>query len=233
MRSVVANHGPGSNPSLTSKNPPPTLNTLSSVSMRESRIQYLCDPQWFRDTANRGPTTIVAPESQFRTCPSDHDIAFSARLSEEATRVSQRFGRLTINFSRCVCVERSADGLRAADRYDGVGVTYYLLLISRRANDSVEKRRRLSVEMRRRFENFARSADGLFCLRELLSADICFGVVLFVELIEFILFARIMNFVSEKSNAIVGVVTTGFECLPPSCDGLTGPDDHGPMISTG
>ncbi|KZV48438.1 hypothetical protein F511_17520 [Dorcoceras hygrometricum] len=33
------------------------------------------------------------------------------------------------------------------------------------------------------------------------------------------------------SNAIVGVVTTGFECLPPSCDGLTGPDDHGPMIS--
>ncbi|KZV20909.1 hypothetical protein F511_14923 [Dorcoceras hygrometricum] len=25
-----------------------------------------------RDTASRGPTTIVAPESQFRTCPSDH-----------------------------------------------------------------------------------------------------------------------------------------------------------------
>ncbi|KZV29311.1 hypothetical protein F511_08318 [Dorcoceras hygrometricum] len=41
--------------------------------MRESRIQYLCDPQWFRDTASRGPTTIVPPESQFRTCPSDHD----------------------------------------------------------------------------------------------------------------------------------------------------------------
>ncbi|KZV43105.1 hypothetical protein F511_04497 [Dorcoceras hygrometricum] len=39
--------------------------------------------------------------------------------------------------------------------------------------------------------------------------------------------------VPEKSNAIIGVVTTGFECLPPSCDGLTGPDDHGPMISTG
>ncbi|KZV32138.1 hypothetical protein F511_10842 [Dorcoceras hygrometricum] len=36
---------------------------------------------------------------------------------------------------------------------------------------------------------------------------------------------------SEKSNAIVGAVTTGYECLPPSCDGLTGPDDHGPMIS--
>ncbi|KZV21214.1 ABC transporter G family member 22 [Dorcoceras hygrometricum] len=87
------------------------------------------------------------------------------------------------------------------------------------------------VEMRRRFENFARSADGLFCLRELLSADICCGVVLFVELIEFYILFHEMNFVPEKSNAIVGVVTTGFECLPPSCDGLTGPDDHGPMIS--
>ncbi|KZV23598.1 hypothetical protein F511_12733 [Dorcoceras hygrometricum] len=27
-----------------------------------------------RDTASRGPTTIVVPESQFRTCPSDHGI---------------------------------------------------------------------------------------------------------------------------------------------------------------
>ncbi|KZV27954.1 L-type lectin-domain containing receptor kinase I.9-like [Dorcoceras hygrometricum] len=36
---------------------------------------------------------------------------------------------------------------------------------------------------------------------------------------------------AEKSNAIVGAVTTGYECLPPSCDGLTGLDDHGPMIS--
>ncbi|KZV22244.1 hypothetical protein F511_21078 [Dorcoceras hygrometricum] len=25
-----------------------------------------------RDTASRGPTTIVTPKSQFRTCPSDH-----------------------------------------------------------------------------------------------------------------------------------------------------------------
>ncbi|KZV36698.1 putative RNA-dependent RNA polymerase 1 [Dorcoceras hygrometricum] len=46
--------------------------------VRKSRIQYLCDPQWFRDTASRGPTTIVAPESQFRTCPSDHGITDSA-----------------------------------------------------------------------------------------------------------------------------------------------------------
>ncbi|KZV30877.1 hypothetical protein F511_10811 [Dorcoceras hygrometricum] len=35
----------------------------------------LCDPQWFRDTASRGPTTIVTPKSQFRTCPSDHGKA--------------------------------------------------------------------------------------------------------------------------------------------------------------
>ncbi|KZV52503.1 hypothetical protein F511_13775 [Dorcoceras hygrometricum] len=40
-----------------------------SLETRESRIQYLCDPQWFRDTASRGPTTIVAPGSQFRTLP--------------------------------------------------------------------------------------------------------------------------------------------------------------------
>ncbi|KZV42532.1 squamosa promoter-binding-like protein 7 [Dorcoceras hygrometricum] len=38
--------------------------------------------------------------------------------------------------------------------------------------------------------------------------------------------------VPEKSNAIIRVVTAGFECLPPSCDGLMGPDDHEPMIST-
>ncbi|KZV31339.1 hypothetical protein F511_28273 [Dorcoceras hygrometricum] len=57
------------------------LNTLSSVSVRESRIQYLCDPQWFRDTASRGSTTIVAPGSQFRTCPSDHDSIGYPRMS--------------------------------------------------------------------------------------------------------------------------------------------------------
>ncbi|KZV26935.1 hypothetical protein F511_22954 [Dorcoceras hygrometricum] len=56
----------------TPQNPLPMLNTLSSVSVRESRVQYLCDPRWFRDTASRGPTTIVAPESQFRNCPTDH-----------------------------------------------------------------------------------------------------------------------------------------------------------------
>ncbi|KZV43613.1 hypothetical protein F511_00164 [Dorcoceras hygrometricum] len=27
------------------------------------------------DTASRGPTTIVTPKSQFRTCPSDHGKA--------------------------------------------------------------------------------------------------------------------------------------------------------------
>ncbi|KZV40509.1 hypothetical protein F511_12491 [Dorcoceras hygrometricum] len=45
------------------------------------RARYLRDPQWFRDTASRGPTTIVAPESQFRTCPSDHDSIGYPRMS--------------------------------------------------------------------------------------------------------------------------------------------------------
>ncbi|KZV44320.1 hypothetical protein F511_18870 [Dorcoceras hygrometricum] len=67
--------------SRTPQNPAQVLNTLSSVSVRESRIQYLCDPQWFRDTASRGPTTIVAPESQFRICPSDHDSIGYPRMS--------------------------------------------------------------------------------------------------------------------------------------------------------
>ncbi|KZV26639.1 hypothetical protein F511_15747 [Dorcoceras hygrometricum] len=57
------------------------LNTLSSVSVRESRIQYLCDPQWLRDTASRGPTIIAAPESQFRACPTDHDSIGYPRMS--------------------------------------------------------------------------------------------------------------------------------------------------------
>ncbi|KZV32734.1 hypothetical protein F511_15798 [Dorcoceras hygrometricum] len=41
----------------------------------------LGDPQWFRDTASRGPTTIVAPKSQFPTCPSDHDRIGYPRMS--------------------------------------------------------------------------------------------------------------------------------------------------------
>ncbi|KZV46886.1 hypothetical protein F511_34011 [Dorcoceras hygrometricum] len=78
--------------SRTPKNPLPMLNTLSSVYVRESRIQYLCDPQWFKDTASRGPTTIVAPESQFRTCPSDHDSIGYPRMSassESSTTMHQ------------------------------------------------------------------------------------------------------------------------------------------------
>ncbi|KZV41777.1 hypothetical protein F511_17146 [Dorcoceras hygrometricum] len=128
------------------------------------------------------------------------DIARSVRLSGEVTRVSQRFGMLTIEFSRCVCEERSADGLRAADRYDDVGVTYYLLLVvvALVAAEFYEEEKRVAAD----------------CL-------------LLISLIDWYESAV----VSEKSNAIVGVVTTGFECLPPSCDGLTGPDDHGPMIS--
>ncbi|KZV17550.1 Nucleotide-binding, alpha-beta plait domain containing protein [Dorcoceras hygrometricum] len=46
--------------SRTPQNPPQVLNTLNLVSVRESRIQYLCDPQWFRDTAtlSRPPTPL-------------------------------------------------------------------------------------------------------------------------------------------------------------------------------
>ncbi|KZV17660.1 hypothetical protein F511_33317 [Dorcoceras hygrometricum] len=69
---VVTRSHTRSQGSRTPQNPPQVLNTLSSVSVRESRIHYLCDPQWFMDTASRGPITIAAPESQFRTCPSDH-----------------------------------------------------------------------------------------------------------------------------------------------------------------
>ncbi|KZT75860.1 hypothetical protein F511_47116 [Dorcoceras hygrometricum] len=78
------------------------------------------------------------------------DIARSVRLSEEVTRVSQHFGMLTIEFSRWL-VELVA---RAVDRYDGVSVTYSLLLVAlciamvaadqqERLCESVEKRRRL------------------------------------------------------------------------------------------
>ncbi|KZV50106.1 pentatricopeptide repeat-containing protein-like [Dorcoceras hygrometricum] len=48
------------------------------------------------------------------------DVACSVRLSEEATRVSQHFGVLTIEFSSCACVKRSADA----------GVCYDVVLIS-------------------------------------------------------------------------------------------------------
>ncbi|KZV20647.1 hypothetical protein F511_30771 [Dorcoceras hygrometricum] len=71
-----------------SQNPLRMLNTLSRVSVRESRIQYLCDPQWFRDTASRGPTTIVAPESQSRTCPTDHDSIGYPRMSASGDKLA-------------------------------------------------------------------------------------------------------------------------------------------------
>ncbi|KZV16964.1 hypothetical protein F511_35402 [Dorcoceras hygrometricum] len=74
--------------SRTSILPPPMLNKLSLISMRESRNQYLCDPQWFRDTASHGPTTCVTPKPQFRTDPSDHGKASSniAPCSPSGTR---------------------------------------------------------------------------------------------------------------------------------------------------
>ncbi|KZV38264.1 hypothetical protein F511_36480 [Dorcoceras hygrometricum] len=39
------------------------LNTLSTISVRELGNQYLCDPQWFRDTANCVLTTLCITDS--------------------------------------------------------------------------------------------------------------------------------------------------------------------------
>ncbi|KZV37665.1 hypothetical protein F511_37593 [Dorcoceras hygrometricum] len=79
------------------------------------------------------------------------DIAFSARLSEEATRVSQHFGVLTMDSSSCAFVVGVSR--RAVDRYDDVSVMYSLLLV-------------VCVAMV--------AAD-----QQLLSAGACYGVVLF------------------------------------------------------
>ncbi|KZV16380.1 hypothetical protein F511_35390 [Dorcoceras hygrometricum] len=48
------------------------------------------------------------------------------RLNEEATRVSQHFGVLTIGFSSCASVERPV--AQDVSRYDDVDVTYSFLL---------------------------------------------------------------------------------------------------------
>ncbi|KZV26953.1 hypothetical protein F511_33649 [Dorcoceras hygrometricum] len=58
-------------------------------------------------------------------------------------------------------------------------------------------------------------------------------MILLTDLIESHVATGRLSFVSEKSNAIIGVVTAGCERLLPSCDGLTGPEYHGPMIYTG
>ncbi|KZV28257.1 hypothetical protein F511_02127 [Dorcoceras hygrometricum] len=63
----------GTSRSRTPQNPLPMLKTLSSVSVRESLIQYLCDPQWFRDTASRGPhnhcgSRITIPDLPIGSC---------------------------------------------------------------------------------------------------------------------------------------------------------------------
>ncbi|KZV31436.1 hypothetical protein F511_39794 [Dorcoceras hygrometricum] len=74
--------------SRTSILPPPILNKLSLNSVRESINQYLCDPQWFRDTASRGLTTIVTPKSQFRTNPSDHG-PFNTNIPIRSTTIGK------------------------------------------------------------------------------------------------------------------------------------------------
>ncbi|KZV29793.1 hypothetical protein F511_13872 [Dorcoceras hygrometricum] len=63
----------------------------SPNSVHDSKLDsfYLCDPQWFRDTASRGPTTIVTPKSKFRTDPSDHVFRELLRVLVKRCRVGE------------------------------------------------------------------------------------------------------------------------------------------------
>ncbi|KZV58367.1 hypothetical protein F511_15154 [Dorcoceras hygrometricum] len=125
--------------SRTPQNPLPLLNTLSSVSMRESRIQYLCDPQWFRDTANRGPTTIVAPESQFRTCPSDYVSQGNRHFSVDGGRLRQSGPRSDARLLR----QPALEGLTRSVRTDSprqVGRNSFRRLKAAAAVDCLERK---------------------------------------------------------------------------------------------
>ncbi|KZV35671.1 hypothetical protein F511_15126 [Dorcoceras hygrometricum] len=92
--------------SRTPQSPPRVLNTLSSVSVRKSQIQYLLDLAWFKDTASRGPTTIAAPESQFRTCPSDHVSRRNRHFTVGDGRLRQSGPRLETISLRSACTRR-------------------------------------------------------------------------------------------------------------------------------
>ncbi|KZV31914.1 ATP-binding-cassette protein [Dorcoceras hygrometricum] len=126
MRSVVASHGPGSNPR--------GLVALSSSCLEFSSdtiLEFLIDVFERESEVIAGPCTFVIPIDSspdlvellgFPGCSAGRgddpvedapgDVARSVRLSEEVTRVSQHLRVLTIDFSSCACVERSADGLR-------------------------------------------------------------------------------------------------------------------------
>ncbi|KZV53984.1 hypothetical protein F511_41742 [Dorcoceras hygrometricum] len=134
------------------------------------------------------------------------DIARSVRLSEEVTRVGQHFGALTID---------SADALVRRDQQ-------MLLAAGLTLRHRFDKLERCRFEVYERLLSLVVAAD-LTKGSERIAAD----RLLLISSIDLGESAGEV----EESNAIVGVVTTGFECLPPSCDGLTGPDDYGPMIS--
>ncbi|KZV20440.1 hypothetical protein F511_39443 [Dorcoceras hygrometricum] len=155
-----------------------------------------------RDTASRGPTTIVTPKSQFWTCPTDHDSIGYPRMkaSGESSTTKHRLlhasGPHPIpppNDPNQLLIRRSPIVSRCFSN-NGPGKGFMSTLV----NGTVAGDRWIERS------GFVVSSENYSCVMR--SAD---------------------------SNAIIGVVTTGFECLPPSCDGLTGPDDHGPMISTG
>ncbi|KZV49995.1 hypothetical protein F511_39829 [Dorcoceras hygrometricum] len=50
---------------------------LPPLELDEEKLDYGGRCMQGRDTASRGPTTIVTPKSQFRTDPSDHGKASS------------------------------------------------------------------------------------------------------------------------------------------------------------
>ncbi|KZV55785.1 formin-like protein 20 [Dorcoceras hygrometricum] len=60
---------------------PPMRNNCAACCATQRHLPAAMRGQRAWDTASRGPTTIVAPESQFRTCPSDHDSIAYPRMS--------------------------------------------------------------------------------------------------------------------------------------------------------
>ncbi|KZV43253.1 hypothetical protein F511_09839 [Dorcoceras hygrometricum] len=63
-----------------------------------------------RDTASRGPTTIVAPESQFRTCPSDHGLYSTQLLNIIHTMITSARTETPQNGDRNKSDQRAAAG---------------------------------------------------------------------------------------------------------------------------
>ncbi|KZV35448.1 splicing factor 3B subunit 1-like [Dorcoceras hygrometricum] len=57
------------------------LDPAQRARVQRMNIRFIPITETSSDIASRGPTTIVAPESQFRTCPTDHDSIGYPRMS--------------------------------------------------------------------------------------------------------------------------------------------------------